>query len=63
MVKAVAAGDVGEAHERVHQGELPRVVELEAGDALARRVIVGAASVRGWPRSIKESRMSCCTFR
>ena len=35
--KGVAVGDVGEAHERVHQGELPRVVELEAGDALARR--------------------------
>ena len=33
----LAAGDVGEAHERVHQGKLPRVVELEAGDALARR--------------------------
>ena len=27
---------MGEAHERVHQGELPRVVKLEAGDALSR---------------------------
>ena len=35
--EGVAAGDVGEAHEGVHQGELPRVVELEAGDALSRR--------------------------
>ena len=32
--KGVAAGDVGEAQEGVHQGELLRVVELEAGDAL-----------------------------
>jgi hypothetical protein len=29
---------VGEAHQRVHQAELPRVVELEAGDALSGRL-------------------------
>ena len=28
---------MGEAHEGVHQGELPRMVELEAWDALAGR--------------------------
>ena len=26
-----------EAHDGVHQGESPRVVELQAGDALSRR--------------------------
>ena len=30
-------GDVTEAHECVHERELPRVVELEAGDALSGR--------------------------
>jgi hypothetical protein len=28
---------VCEAHKRVHEGELPRVIELEARDALSRR--------------------------
>ena len=28
---------MGEPHEGMHQGELSRVVELEAGDALSRR--------------------------
>jgi hypothetical protein len=28
-------GDVGEAHESVHHGQLPRMVELEAGNAFA----------------------------
>ncbi len=35
--EGIASGNVGEAHQRVHQGELSRVVELEAGDALSRR--------------------------
>ena len=33
--EAVAGGDVTEAHESVHEGELPRIVELEAGNALS----------------------------
>ena len=33
--KAIGGGDVTEAHERVHKRELPRVVELETGDALS----------------------------
>jgi hypothetical protein len=30
--EGVAGGDVREAHERVHEGKLPRVIELEARD-------------------------------
>jgi hypothetical protein len=33
--EAVAGRDVDEAHESVHDGELPRIVELEAGNALS----------------------------
>src|SRR5271157_6227653 len=33
--EAVAGGDVTEAHESVHEGESPRIVELEAGNALS----------------------------
>ena len=32
--EAVGGGDMAEAHESVHERELPRIVELEAGDAL-----------------------------
>jgi hypothetical protein len=35
--EGVAGGDVREAHQRMHQGELPRVIELEARDALSGR--------------------------
>src|SRR4029077_13489521 len=35
--EGIAAGNVGEAHERMHQGELARVVKLEPGNALSRR--------------------------
>ena len=30
-----AGGDIGEAHQSVHQRQLPRVIELEARDALS----------------------------
>jgi hypothetical protein len=33
--EAVGGGDMTEAHERVHERELPRVIELEAGSALS----------------------------
>ena len=33
--EGVIAGDVGDSLERMHQGELSRVVELVAGDALS----------------------------
>ena len=32
--EAVGGGDMAEAHESVHERELPGIVELEAGDAL-----------------------------
>jgi hypothetical protein len=35
--EGIAGCDVCEAYERVHQGELPRVIELEAWDALSGR--------------------------
>ena len=35
--EGIAGCDVCEAHERVHQGELPRVIELEARNALSGR--------------------------
>ena len=35
--EGIAGCDVGEAYERVHQGKLPRVIELEAGNALSGR--------------------------
>jgi hypothetical protein len=33
--EGVAGGDVREAHQRMHEGKLPGVIELEAGDALS----------------------------
>lgn len=30
-----AGGDVGEAYQSMHEGELPRMVELQAGDSLS----------------------------
>src|SRR5262245_29046886 len=33
--ECVAGGDVREAHQRVHEGKLPRVIKLEARDALS----------------------------
>jgi len=53
--KGVAGGDVGEAHHRVHQRELPRVVELEAGDPSASGEPRRSAKCRSWPRSTKVS--------
>ena len=35
--EGIAGGNVCEAHERTHEGELPRVIELEARNAFARR--------------------------
>ena len=35
--EGIAGCDMCEAHERMHQGELPRVVELETRNALSRR--------------------------
>ncbi len=35
--EGIAGGDVREADERMHQGELPRVIELEARNALSGR--------------------------
>ena len=35
--KGIAGRDVCEAHKRMHEGKLPRVVELEARNALSRR--------------------------
>ena len=35
--EGIAGCDVCEAQERMHQGELPRVIELEARNALSRR--------------------------
>jgi hypothetical protein len=56
VMQGVAGGDVREAHQRMHEGKLPRVIELEARDALSGEVIVGSASFRSWPRSTKVSR-------
>jgi len=33
--EGAAGRDMREAHERMHEGQLPRVIELEAGDALS----------------------------
>ena len=35
--EGIASRDVCEAHKRVHQSKLPRMIELEAGNALSRR--------------------------
>ena len=35
--KGIASGNVREAHEGVHQGELPRVIEPQSRNALSRR--------------------------
>jgi hypothetical protein len=35
--EGTAGRNVREAHERMHEGELPRVIELEARNALSRR--------------------------
>ena len=35
--EGIAGRNVCEAHERMHEGELPRVIELEARNAFARR--------------------------
>ncbi len=35
--EGISSRNVCEAHERMHQGELPRVIELEARNALSRR--------------------------
>jgi len=35
--KGIAGRDVCEAHKRMHEGELPRVIELEARNAFSRR--------------------------
>jgi hypothetical protein len=35
--EGIAGRNVCKAHERMHQGELPRVIELEARNALSRR--------------------------
>ena len=35
--KGIAGRDVCKAHKRMHEGELPRVIELEARDAFSRR--------------------------
>src|SRR5215469_11998015 len=35
--EGIAGGNVCEAHEGTHEGELPRVIELEARNAFARR--------------------------
>ena len=56
-------GNVREADECVHERELTRMIEFQAGNPLAAGGTVGAASVRSWPRSTKVSRMSCWTFR
>ena len=35
--EGIASSAVCEAHKRMHQGKLPRMIELEAGNALSRR--------------------------
>jgi hypothetical protein len=51
--EGIAGRNVCEAHERTHEGELPRVIDLRPGMRLPVAVIVGSASFRSWPRSIK----------
>jgi hypothetical protein len=33
--KALARGNIGEAHQGMHDGQLPEMIRLEAGNALA----------------------------
>lgn len=43
--KRVRRGDVREAHQGMHQGQLPRVIELQTRDAFAVREDSGLAEV------------------
>jgi hypothetical protein len=47
----------------MHEGELAGIVELEPGMRFPEVVIVGCASFRNCPRSMKVSTMSCGTLR
>jgi len=51
--KGVPRGDVREAYQGMHQGQLPRMIELQTGDAFAVREDVGCLRLRSWPRSRK----------
>src|SRR5262249_6349243 len=61
--KAVAGGDVREAHEGVHQGKLAGLSSRSPGMGFSVGVMGGSASRRKWPRSMKVSRISCWTLR
>jgi hypothetical protein len=62
-VEGIAGRNVCEAHERMHEGELPRVIQLEARNALSRRGDRWFRELSQLAAIDKVSRISCWTLR